>query len=69
MFGTGILGGLCAYPIAILFMGQSAAKVAWYAYIVPFLISTVGGALLAVVVLVSLKRAGVLGKMQDAFDA
>jgi energy coupling factor transporter S component ThiW len=69
VFGTGILGGLCAYPIAILFMGQSAAKVAWYAYIVPFLISTVGGALLAVVVLVSLKRAGVLSKLQDAFDA
>ena len=25
VFGTAVLGGLCAYPIAILFMGQSAA--------------------------------------------
>ncbi len=64
--GTAVLGGLCAYPIAILFMGQSTAKVAWYAYVVPFLISTAGGALIAGVILVSLKRSGVLARMQDA---
>ena len=49
VFGTGILGGLCAYPIAIFFMGQSAADLAFYAYVVPFLISTVGGAVISAV--------------------
>ena len=41
VFGTAVLGGLCAYPVAIFFMGQGAADLAFYAYIVPFLISTV----------------------------
>ena len=47
VFGTGIIGGLAAYPVAILFTGADAATVAFYAYIVPFLISTVAGAILA----------------------
>ena len=36
VFGTAVLGGLCAYPIAILFMGKKAGEIAFYAYIVPF---------------------------------
>ena len=27
VFGTSILGGLCAYPVAILLMGQSTAEI------------------------------------------
>jgi len=46
-FGTGIIGGLCAYPIAILFMGKVAGDIAFYVYVVPFLISTVCGSILA----------------------
>ena len=38
VFGTAILGGLCAYPVAVCFMGQSAADIAFYAYIIPFLL-------------------------------
>lgn len=45
--GTGIVGGLCAYPIAILFMGKVAGDIAFYVYVVPFLISTAVGAVLA----------------------
>ena len=30
VFGTAVLGGLCAYPVAIYFMGQSAAAIAFY---------------------------------------
>ena len=44
VFGTAILGGLCAYPVAIYFMGQSAAAIAFYAYIIPFFVSTAGAA-------------------------
>ena len=35
VFGTSILGGLCAYPVAICLMGKSAGDIAFYAYIVP----------------------------------
>ncbi|MBE8953825.1 MAG: energy coupling factor transporter S component ThiW [Quinella sp. 1Q7] len=46
-FGTGIIGGLAAYPIAIFILGQNAGDVAFYFYVTPFLISTVCGAILA----------------------
>ena len=68
VFGTAVLGGLCAYPIAVVFMGQSAAGLAFYAYIVPFLISTAGGAVLSAVLLYSLKKSGVLQSMQDSLN-
>ncbi|MEG1781386.1 MAG: energy coupling factor transporter S component ThiW [Clostridium sp.] len=60
VFGTAILGGLCAYPIAILFMGKGAGDIAFYAYIIPFLVSTVGGSVLSGMLLYSLQRTGVL---------
>ncbi|MDE6658036.1 MAG: energy coupling factor transporter S component ThiW [Oscillospiraceae bacterium] len=56
VFGTAILGGLCAYPIAILFMGKSAGEIAFYAYIIPFLISTAGGAVLSAILVESLQK-------------
>lgn len=68
VFGTAILGGLCAYPIAIFFMGQSAAGLAFYAYIIPFLISTVGGAIISAILIYSLKKSGVLRTMQDSLN-
>ena len=63
-FGTSILGGLCAYPVAILLMGKSAGDIAFYAYIVPFLVSTAGGAVIAGVLLAALQRSGALHSMQ-----
>ena len=68
VFGTAILGGLCAYPIAILFMGQSAAGLAFYVYIVPFLISTAGGAAVSAILIYSLKKSGTLHAMQAALN-
>lgn len=64
VFGTSILGGLCAYPVAILLMGKSAGDIAFYAYIIPFLVSTAGGAVIAGVLLFSLQRSGALKGMQ-----
>lgn len=66
VFGTGIIGGLCAYPVAILFMGQSAANIAFYAYIVPFLISTVAGTIFAGILIFILEKNGALKKMQSS---
>ena len=66
VFGTAILGGLCAYPIAILFMGQSVAALAFYAYIIPFLISTAGGAIISAIFIYSLKKSDILHHMQES---
>ena len=64
VFGTSVLGGLCAWPIAILLMGKSAGDVAFYAYIVPFLISTAVGSIIAWAFLAVLKKANVLQSLQ-----
>lgn len=68
VFGTAVLGGLCAYPVAIFLMGQSAADIAYYAYIIPFLISTAAGAIISGVLIYSLKKANVLHTMQESLS-
>jgi len=65
VFGTAVIGGLCAYPVAVLLMGQSVADVAFYAYIIPFLISTVGGSLLAAILIGALKKTGTLNYFDE----
>ncbi len=44
IFGTGILGGLLAFPIAHLILGNEAAALF---FIPPFLISSTGGSIIA----------------------
>ena len=66
VFGTAVLGGLCAYPVAIVWMGKSAAGLAFYVFVIPFLISTAGGAILAAILIYSLQKAGFLRHMQEA---
>ena len=68
VFGTSVLGGLCAYPVAIFLMGKSAGDIAFYAYIVPFLISTGVGAVIAGILVFSLQRSGVLRSMQSSLS-
>ena len=64
VIGTSILGGLCAYPVAILLMGQSTADIAFTAYIIPFFVSTAGGAVISAVLLYALQKTTVLRSMQ-----
>ena len=47
-------------------MGKSAAGLAFYAYIIPFLISTAGGALISAALVYSLKKTNALHSMQEA---
>ena len=61
---TGIIGGLLAWPVALFLMGKAAGDIAFYAYIVPFLVSTVGGSIIAGVVLIALEKNSTLKKMQ-----
>ena len=60
VFGTSVLGGLCAYPVAVLFMGKGAGEIAFYAYIIPFLISTAAGSLISGVLIGFMQKSGIL---------
>lgn len=46
IIGTGLIGGLLAYPVASWFLGS---QVGAFFFIIPFLISTTGGSLIAYV--------------------
>lgn len=48
VIGTGFIGGLLAFPIAKYFMGSSVAA---FFFVIPFLVSTLGGSLIAFVIL------------------
>lgn len=61
LFGTSVIGGLAAYPIAVFVMGKTAAL---YGYIIPFFISSAGGTVIAAVLLFALKKTKVLDKIK-----
>ena len=53
VIGTGVIGGMLAYPLAVLVMGREAAL---FTYVVPFLVSTAGGTLLAAFLILVLDK-------------
>lgn len=63
--GTGVLGGLLACPVAIYLMGREAAL---FAYVLPFLVSTVGGTIIAAVLIGILARTKALDQMRAALQ-
>ena len=56
VFGTAVIGGMLAYPVALYLLGNADA--ALFAYVLPFGVSTLGGTIIAVVVLAACKRLG-----------
>ena len=64
--GTGIIGGMLSYPVAYLVMGNKAA--ALFTFVVPFLISTCGGTLIAIIITLPLKKSGLLGRMKESLE-
>ena len=61
--GTGIIGGMIAYPLAAFIMGNDAA--ALFTFVVPFLISTCAGTLIAAVVTIPMKASGLLARVTE----
>ena len=59
LFGTGIIGALAAYPIAVYVMGKEAAL---FAYVLPFIISSAGGTVIAIFLVTALKQTHALDK-------
>ncbi|MBE5823999.1 MAG: energy coupling factor transporter S component ThiW [Butyrivibrio sp.] len=62
VIGTGILGGLLAFPVAAFVMGK---EVALFVYVVPFLVSTIGGTVIAAVLITILKANHTLEVLQN----
>ena len=62
--GTGILGGIAAYPVARFLMG--AAPAGLFVYVIPFLISTVAGSILAFILISILQKSGVMSQLTTA---
>lgn len=66
VFGTGIIGGLLAYPVGRFLMGKEAAM---FGYVIPFLISTCVGTLIAAYITLTLNHHGTLGKMKAQLNS
>ena len=64
--GTGLIGGMLAFPIAKFILGNEAA--ALFTFVVPFLISTCGGTLIAIVLTMTMEKMGVLKRLQNMVD-
>ena len=62
--GTGFLGALAAYPVALYLMGIAPAGL--FVYVVPFLISTVAGSILAFILITVLEKGGVMSQIREA---
>ena len=59
--GTGILGGLLAWPFAKYLMGTDAAI---FAYVIPFLVSTTGGTIIAAILIAILAKTKALAYLK-----
>ncbi len=69
VLGTGVIGGLAAYPLALAFLPEAAAGVGFAGYVVPFLISTVAGSVLAGILVAALRRSGALQAMTASLES
>ena len=67
VFGTSVLGGICAYFVAKLFLSSDSAAV--FGYVLPFFVSTIVGSIIAYLVIKQLRLMKVLkGVMSDDPD-
>lgn len=53
VFGTGLIGALLAYPIAKFVLGK---EMALFGMVIPFSVSTLGGSIIAVIIILSIKN-------------
>lgn len=60
VLGTGLIGGLLAYPIAVYFLGSQGVA---FMFVIPFFISTFGGSLVAGTLIAFMSNLGILNKL------
>lgn len=66
VIGTGIIGGILCYPVARFLMGN--AEAALFTYVLPFLISTLGGSALAAILLITLYQSKAVGVLRGMLE-
>jgi energy coupling factor transporter S component ThiW len=66
VFGTAVIGGMLAYPVAAWILNNTAATL--FTFVVPFLISTCGGTIIAIIFTLALSRAGLLQRFHDEIN-
>lgn len=57
ILGTGFLGALAAYPVAVLIMGKDVAA---FFFVLPFMVSTIGGSIIGYGLLKALDSSKIL---------
>lgn len=62
VLGTGIIGALIAYPIATFLLSKDAVL---FAFVIPFTISSVVGAMISLVFLVALEKNNILNSINN----
>lgn len=65
VFGTGILGAVLCWPVAVYLMGKEAAL---FAYVLPFLASTVCGTVMAAVLIGVFDKSGVFSYIRHGLE-
>lgn len=66
VFGTAVIGGILSYPIASLIMGNESAAI--FTFVIPFLISTGVGTIIAVIITISLQKSGVAKMLEFDYN-
>lgn len=65
VFGTSIIGAIAAWPLALIITGSDAAA---FGFVVPFFISSIGGALLACVILLAFIRTNTMNTLNRLLE-
>ena len=65
ILGTGIIGATLCYPIAIMFMGK---EVAMFFFVIPFLMSTVGGTAIAAILVGIMTKSGIMSYLKNILE-
>jgi len=58
IIGTGIIGATLSYPVAVFLMGNSTAAI--FTFVTPFLISTSGGTIMAIIITLAFHKSGLI---------
>ena len=65
--GTGLLGGMLCYPVAVLIMGNSEA--ALFTYVMPFFMSTVCGTVMAAILVAALEKSHAMNYLKGVLES
>ena len=64
--GTGLLGGMLCYPVAVLIMGNSEA--ALFTYVMPFFMSTACGTVMAAILVAALEKSHAMNYLKGVLE-